>query len=159
MNPPKETIAEEAVDYRRKALAIGVELAKNAARARTLDELQFILVNDTRGLLPFDRALLIAHFGGKSSLIATSNQPRLEHKSDFVQRVNKLAPALKGIREGLALFAGVSAKADLSADLKAQLEDYLSYSKCSCIMVLPLLKHDEVVAHLLLEFFKDRGPG
>jgi multidrug resistance efflux pump len=159
MNSPNEKLAEEAVDYRRKALAIGVELAKNAARARTLDELQFILVNDTRGLLPFDRALLIVHFGGKSSLVATSNQPRLEHKSDFVQRINKLAPALKQIREGLVLFAGVPSKADLAPDLKAQLEEYLSYSKCSCIMALPLLKHDEVVGHLLLEFFKDAAPG
>jgi len=159
MNTPKQELAEEAVDYRRKALAIGVELAKNAARARTLDELQFILVNDTRSLLPFDRALLIAHFGGKSALVATSNQPRLEYKSDFVQRINKLAPGLKGVREGLVLFAGTPVKGDFSSDLAVQLEDYMSYSRCSCIMALPLLKYDDVVGHLLLEFFNDAAPG
>jgi len=159
MDAPKQQLAEEAVDYRRKALAISVELAKNAARARTLDELQFILVNDTRSLLPFDRALLIVHFDGKSALIATNNQPRLEHKSDFVQRINKLAPALKGIREGLLLFAGAPPRGDLSSDLKAQLEVYMSYAKCSCLMALPLLKYDDVVGHLVLEFFKDASPG
>ncbi|MBI4963400.1 MAG: efflux RND transporter periplasmic adaptor subunit [Desulfomonile tiedjei] len=159
MNTPKQELAEEALDYRRKALAIGVELAKNAARARTLDELQFILVNDTRSLLPFDRALLIVHFEGKSALLATNNQPRIERKSDFVQRINEIAPALKGIREGMVMLAGTPVKGDLSPDLAAQLEDYMSYSKSSCVMVLPLLKYDDVVGHLVLEFFRDASPG
>lgn len=143
----------------RRALAIGLELAKNATRARTLEELQFILVNDTRALLPFDRSLLIVHFGGKSDLAAVNNQPRLEPKSDFVQRVGQLAPSLKDVQQGLVLFAASSKSEGLSTATQEKLESYLRYSGSNELIILPLKFEDRVVAHLLFEFRDDVSPG
>jgi multidrug resistance efflux pump len=143
----------------RRALAVGLELAKNAVRARTLDELQFVLVNDTRALLPFDRALLIVHLGGKSDLAAVNNQPRLDQKSDFVDRASNLAPSLKEIRQGLVLYAS-NPKADgVSAATLETIKSYLSYSGSNNLIILPLTFEERVIAHLLFEFQSDVLPG
>ncbi len=151
--------AKAGTDFRRKAVAIGLELAKNAVRAKTLQELQFILVNDTKALLPFDRSLLIEHFQGKSALAAANNQPKLEPKSGFVRRVNSLSSKLKEIRNGLVIFAKNPKTEGLSAETAAELTDYIEYSKCSCMIIVPLSVYDNVIGHLVLEFFDDVMPG
>jgi multidrug resistance efflux pump len=143
----------------RRALAVGLELAKNAARASSIDELQFILVNDTRALLPFDRSLLVIHLGGKSDLAAVNNQSKLESKSDFVQHVKALSPALKEIKQGLMLLANSPKSDALSAETQEALESYLQYSKCNDLIILPLVFEDSVIAHLLFEFQADVRPG
>lgn len=156
---PSAEGAGESLNYRQRALATGLELSRNAVRAKTLDELQFVLVNDTRALLPFDRSLLIAHFSGKSSLVAANNQAKLDSKSEFVQRVGKLAPKLRAVERGLVLFAR-SLKADgLDPETAAELTEYIEYANCSCLIVVPLSVYDKIIGHLLLEFFGDTPPG
>ena len=155
----RQVDASGIADSARRALAIGLELAKNASRARTLDELQFILVNDTRSLLPFDRSCLIVHFDGKSSLAAATNQPQLEKKSGFVQKVNRLAEDVREINRALVMFPGAAVTEDIPEKAAAGLRDFMDYAKCSCLMVVPLSVYDHVVGHLILEFFEQVVPG
>jgi multidrug efflux pump subunit AcrA (membrane-fusion protein) len=157
--PPAAGKPEQQIDYRRQALAVSMELAKNAVRARTLEELQFILVNDTRAILPFDRSLLFLHFDGKSSFSATNNQPQLEKKSDFVKRADNLAPYLKTVTSALILFAHDFKPGDLSEEIASQLKAYMDYSKSSCMVLIPFSVYDNVIGHLLLEFFGEQVPG
>ncbi len=151
--------SDPAGDHGRQALATSLELAKNAVRARTLEELQFILVNDTRALLPFDRSILIVHLDGESAPAATNNQPKLEQKADFVKRVNTLSPFLKPLYRALVLFAGNPKTDDIPEESADKLRDYLAYSGCSCLMIIPLSVYDHTVGHLVLEFFGDVAPG
>lgn len=150
---------EAQVDPARRALAIGLELAKNAARAKTLEELQFILVNDTRALLEFDRSFLIVHFGGKSELLAANNQPKLETRAAFVQKVGDLAPHLRDVDRGLILFSGSPHTQDITPDKAAALETFMKYSQCSSLMVVPFSAYDRVIAHLIIEYFGNNAPG
>jgi len=147
------------VDQRRRALATGFELAKNAIRAKSLDEVEFVLVNDTRTLLPFDRSLLIVHFQGESRLVSATNQPRLEQKSDFVQRVNVLSAVLKPVHRGLILFPGGAKPEGIPDETAEALLNYLEYSGCSSLVLAPLSTHEEVIGHLVFEFYGNAAPG
>jgi Barrel-sandwich domain of CusB or HlyD membrane-fusion len=157
--PQPGTSVRNVPDSRRQALAISLELAKNAMKARTLDDLQFLLVNDTRSLLQFDRSILVVHLDGKSALAATNNQPQLDKKAEFVRRVDKLAPSLKEVDRGLVLFAGRMKTDGLSEKAATELDAYMSYAGSSCLMIVPLSVYGRVIGHLLLEFFGDAAPG
>jgi len=143
----------------RQALSIGIELGKNAVRARTLDDLQFIMVNDTRALLSFDRSLLILHLGERSELAATNNQPRLEKKSEFVKKVNSLSPELRTLDKALVLVAADLRMDDVPETTAEHLRQYLLYSKCSSLMIIPLAAYERVIGHLVFEYFGDNAPG
>jgi multidrug efflux pump subunit AcrA (membrane-fusion protein) len=153
---PQGSVSPE--DAARRALAVGFELAKNASRARTLEEFQFILVNDTRALLPFDRSLLITHFNGHSALAATNNQPTLDKKSEFVHTVERLAAGIREVDRGLVLFADAPTKEDLSDRATAALAEYLAQFKAACLVVVPFTAYDSVIGHLLLEFHENASP-
>ncbi|MFH0823296.1 MAG: biotin/lipoyl-binding protein, partial [Pseudomonadota bacterium] len=157
--PREHPPADDQPDRLRQALAVGFELARNAVRARTLDEVQFVLVNDTRALLPFDRAFLLAHFGGRSELVAANNQPKPEPKSEVVHRINELAPALRPISKALVLFRNGRPAEDMPEDLARSLNDYVDYSGCLCLIIAPLSVYDRVVGHLFLEFYGSNAPG
>ncbi len=162
MAPSDQAVREDAAspqDQRRRALATGFELAKNAIRSKSLDEVEFVLVNDTRTLLPFDRALLIVHFQGESRLVAASNQPRLEQKSDFVQRVDALSGLLKPVQRGLILFPGTTKPEGIPEEAAQALLDYVAYSKCSSLVMVPLTTYEQVIGHLIFEFYGDAVPG
>ncbi|MBI5248734.1 MAG: efflux RND transporter periplasmic adaptor subunit [Desulfomonile tiedjei] len=150
---------EQTIDQRRSALATALELAKNATRARTLDELQFVLVNDTRSLLPFDRSLLILHFRGKSSLAAANNVTRLDSRGEVFRRVTELAPKLRDIRTGLILFPDTVPEKDVPPEAARELKDYMNQSGCFSLMVIPFATYDSVIGHLILEFFDKVPPG
>lgn len=150
---------DQPIDYRRQALAVGLELAKNATRARTFDEVQFILVNDTRALIPFDRGMLILHLDGKSFLAATNNQPQLEARSDFVRKANDLAPSLREVDRAVVLFAKDFKAENLPDKAAASLQAFVDYFQSSCIMLIPLSVYDNVIGHLVLEFFDQALPG
>ncbi len=156
---PVDAKTAEAADPRRKALAIGLELAKRALRAGNLEELQFILVNDTRALLPFDRSFLIVHSEGRSELVAANNQPQIETKADLVKQVNTLAGVLKPVEKALLLFAANPQLKDVPKDAAKAIQNYLHYSGCSALMVTPLVSGNNVVGHLLFEFFGRAAPG
>jgi multidrug resistance efflux pump len=140
-------------DYRRHVLAVGIELARNATSARTIEEAQFVLVNDTRALLPFDRCFLAVHFRGRSEIAATNNQPGVERKSDFVQHANKFVAALKDLNRGLALLPGAAIPSDVPVEVSQSIREYMDYSKCSCLIIIPLSVYDHTIGHLVFEFF------
>lgn len=146
-------------DYRKVAIAVGLELARNAVKARTLDELQFILVNDVRSLVPFDRSFLVTHLGGKSVLAAANNQPRLDERAEFVSRVNHLAPTLKEVTRALVLTKGGRVPDDLPPKVVDALKAFQDYSDPLCLMIAPLPVHDGIAGHLILELFDQASPG
>ncbi len=143
-------------DMRRHALVIALELTKNAVRAGTRDDVQFILVNDTRALLPFDRASLLLHVGGKSEAAAINNQPKVENKAEIVQRLNELAVTFKDVDNVLVVFPDKIA--GVSNELEAKLRSYMELSGCSSMVVLPLVAYEIIIGHLVFEFFGDVRP-
>jgi hypothetical protein len=157
--PPPSGAQGDRNDHPQRALAIGFELARNAVKARTLDEVQFVLVNDTRALLPFDRALLVSHFSGQSVLVAVNNQPKLEPKSDLIQKVNETAPRLRLISKALVLFPDGEVPADIARESAEALKEYIASAGCSCLLLVPLSVYDRVVGHLILEFYGSNVPG
>jgi multidrug resistance efflux pump len=140
------------------ALATGLEIAKNAVRARTVDDLQFVLVNDTRALLEFDRSLLIVHLEGKSEFVAVNNQPRLETKSDFTDRVNDLAPQLKIADKAAVLIRNTDKASGLADEADAALRSFMEYSGSSYLVLVPLMTRDSVIGHLMFELFGQTRP-
>ena len=141
-----------------RALATGIELSKRAVRAKNITELQFILVNDTRALVEFDRASLITHFHGRSSLDATNNQPELEAKSRFVERMNRLAPGLKDVDRALVIPGRAEQIQGVSPETGALINEYIDYSQTSCLLIVPFAVHTQVIGHLVMEYFDNRAP-
>ncbi len=142
---------------------MGLEFSKRALEAESLDELFFVLTNDIRALVEFDRALLVTHFGGKSSFAAASNQPLLQEKAPFYKEVAALAEHLRGIERGILLSADADAgklsEDEVSSDVRDLLLSYIKSSGCSYLLCVPL-KHSKVLlGHLLLEFHDKALPG
>lgn len=90
-------------DLKQRALALGLEFSRRAIEADSLDELFFMLTNDIRALVEFDRALLVTHLGGKSQFVAAANQPILSTKSTVYKAVSDLAKHIKKVRKGIWL--------------------------------------------------------
>jgi len=153
----------EQVPPKQKALALGLEFSKRALEAESLDELFFILTNDIRALVEFDRALLVTHFGGKSSFVAASNQPILQAKHKFVKEVNALAEHLSGIERGILLSseaeAGKLSEDELPSIAREHLLSYMKFSSCSYLLCVPLKYNKDLLGHLLLEFHENTLPG
>jgi len=151
--------APSPVDPRQRALAFGLEFTKRCFEARTVDDVYLLLTNDLRGLIEFDRSILVVHSGGTSRLVATGNQPILEKKSKFYQMSNALAKELKSLNRGVL----VSRKAklpdqDLPESAKDALQSYLDFGGCSYLLCVPLNHGKMTLGHLLLEFMEDKVP-
>jgi hypothetical protein len=146
-------------DPRQEALAAGLELARRATKVRTWDELKFILVNDTRALIPFDRSFLICHMGGVSDLEAINNQPTVEKKSELITKVRELGKRLRGVDRALVMFADDLKIEGVPEDVRLGLTEYAAYSGSTCLMVVPLAVYDHVVGHIVMEFLGPEGPG
>jgi len=156
-----ETPSSESAD-RQKALALGLELSKRAQGTASLDELFFVLTNDLRVLIEFDRALVITHIGDTSELVAASNQPAIEKKFPLVKTVSGLAASLRDVERGVVL-SGTTDAAGLSdeglpAAAKAELLAYVKQSGCAFLVSVPLSHNKSLLGHLLLEFFGNTVP-
>jgi len=143
-------------------LALLVEIARRAADQSSLDDLFFLLVNEFRSMLPFDRCFLVTHVGGKSSFVAASHQPTLETKSDVYRRVSLLAPHLIALEKGILLTKDVRdehfADGVLGLEVRQALIAYVRDSRCSYFLCAPLVHRGSVVGHLLFHFFGETGP-
>lgn len=139
-----------------------IELSKRSLETQSIDELFFLLTNDTRTVIEFERAWLVSHLGGPSRLVAANNQPALNDKSEFVERSNVLAEALRGKDKALFLSSKFIREDTLgekvSPQLKEALKRFMVYSGFSHILIMPLVHHDATVAHLAFEFEKDKIP-
>jgi hypothetical protein len=147
------------VDARQKTIALGLALAKACFEAQTVDDAYYLLTNDVRAVLAFDRSVLITHMGGTSKFVSAGNQPNLETKSKFFKQVNHLAESLTGLNKGVLL----SNKSELSdPDLpeltRVALEGYQESGGSSYLFCMPLIHNHMTVAHLILEFMDDTRP-
>lgn len=138
-----------------------LELVKRALELPSLDSLFFLLTNDLRALLEFDRCSLIVHLGGRSKLVATNDQPQLDKRSKFFDEMSSLAARLKGVNQGFFLSAE-AAKEDredsaLPADAMKGLKDYMSTADSDYVLVVPLTNDTVVAGHLIVEFFSGTG--
>ncbi|MFH0821117.1 MAG: HlyD family efflux transporter periplasmic adaptor subunit [Pseudomonadota bacterium] len=154
--------SDRTQDPKRKALASGLELSKRAIQSESLDELLFILTNDIHSLVPFDRAVIITHFRGKSRFAAATNQPVLQEKSKFFGAVTELAQLLRELDRGFLLAkdadAGQLSEADLPAETREILVSFMDSSGCAFLLGVPLKHGNNVLAHVLLEFHEGTMP-
>jgi len=154
--------ADESALIKQKALAMGLEFSKRALEADSLDELFFLLTNDLRVLVEFDRALLITHLGGKSLLVAATNQPALQKKFRFYEVIGELAGNLKNVDRGVWLSGEADARKlpdeDLEPAARDRLLSYMEQAGCPFILVVPLMHNRAILGHLLLEFYEKRVP-
>jgi multidrug resistance efflux pump len=149
---PRSVMATSPQTFAERA----IELSKRALEARSLDELLFLLTNDTRTLIDFERAWVISHLGGPSRLAATNNQPGVNGKSAFVNQVNDLAKGLKGYDKSVFLSRRILEQDALGNKmppaLKEALKSFIRSSGMSHVLVLPLVHQEATVGHLAFEF-------
>jgi multidrug resistance efflux pump len=149
-------------DVREKLLVVSLEVARRSLEAASLDELYFLLTNDIRVLIEFDRSFLITHMGGTSGLAVAGNQPMMEKKSKFQEELNRLAGKLSQLAKPLLLSNRTDVRTipdeDLSPELKESLASYLEFSGCTAILCVPLKSNQEIVGHLIFEFLGSNLP-
>jgi multidrug resistance efflux pump len=138
-----------------------MELARRALEAKTLETLKFLLTNELRALVEFDRCSLVSHLGGSSTLLAVNNQPLLDKKSKFYQQVSELAPKLRSMRVPLLLSAGtcpaaVGAEAETDDETERSLKSFMALSESDAVLVVPLNHQDAAIGHLIMEFYGER---
>jgi multidrug resistance efflux pump len=70
-----------------------IELEQSVRRAETLQSLRFVIVNQTRSLIPFDQAILLSapEKDGKPKVEAISGLPTIDSTSPFVHWVESMA--------------------------------------------------------------------
>ena len=149
-------------DLKQRALAVGLELSKRSIEAGTLDELFFVLTNDIRTLVAFDRAVLVTHLGGNSRFAAATNQPIPQKKMDFYKRISVLAGELRDIDKGIFLSADADSTGPLEQDLSKEMRDllfsYMAVSGSNFLLCVPLGHRKDILGHLLLEFYDKNIP-
>jgi multidrug resistance efflux pump len=150
------------MDPRQRALAMGLEFSKRALEAESLEDLFFMLTNDVRSLLEFDRAFLITHMGGKTEFSAASNQPLVEKKSQFTRRIMDLGKRIKPLDRGLLLSSKSEAvkvpDENIAPDIVEELYSFIEFSGADYIFCVPLNHREVPMGHLVLEFIKDKPP-
>ncbi len=103
-----------------------LDLSRRARAAASLDELAFLLVNDTRRLVPYRQAALWFADGGVRTL---SGVVQPESNAPYVQWLNQLFRALTAVHGETPAKAGHLPqridRASLPADVAAQWEDWL----------------------------------
>jgi multidrug resistance efflux pump len=145
------------IDPRHKALAVAIEFSKRLFEVRNLEDLYFVLTNDIRALIDFDRAFLIIHMEDKSKIVSVGNQPLLETNTKFYEVANKLALDVHDLRRGLFLSskpgAEIPSDENVSQQARQGLQNYIEISECSYALCVPLLNRNVPVGHLVLDYF------
>lgn len=148
---------EPNIDPRHQALAVGLEFTKRLFEARNLDDLYFLLTNDVRALINFDRAFLVMHLDNESKIVSVGNQPQIETNTKFHDDANRLAFEISDLRRGLFLSgkpgAAIPADEQVPQQARQALQEYIEISKCSYALCVPLVNRDVSIGHLVLEYF------
>jgi hypothetical protein len=155
--PGTKQAPEQTVDPRHKALALALEFTKRLFEVRNLDDLYFVLTNDIRALIDFDRAFLVIHMENNSKVVSVGNQPLIETNTKFYEMASKLAFEIRNLERGLFLSSksNSEAVADEHVPQKAKeaLQEYLEFSGASYVFCLPLVSRGVAIGHLTLEYF------
>ncbi len=132
------------------------------AGAKSLQALYFMLTNDLRSIIEFDRCALIAHLGGLSKLVAINNQPLLDKKAQLHSDLNRLAVSLKAVQQGIFIPMNFDWGQDnvgrIPPDAAQAIRLYMSSSGCSHLFIAPLIWKAQAVGHLVIEFFQEAVP-
>jgi multidrug resistance efflux pump len=161
---PAQTTGPQQVsmEARERVVVLSLELSGRTLGARSLEELYFLLTNDLRTLIEFDRSFLITHVGGESRLVAAGNQPSPEKKSKFTQELDNLAVRLKALDKALLLtkIADLEGLSDdvLAPEIKEALASYMRFAKCTGLLCVPMVSGGETLGHLLLEYLDGKIP-
>ncbi len=152
-----KTVPETDVDPRHKALAVALEFTKRLFEVTTLDELYFVLTNDIRALIDFDRAFLVLHLDDDSKVVSVGNQPQLETNTKFYESANKLAVEIRNLKRGLFLSSRSETEVvpdeSTPQDALEALWNYIEFSGCSYVFCVPLINRGAPIGHLTLEYF------
>ncbi|MDQ7781620.1 MAG: efflux RND transporter periplasmic adaptor subunit [Desulfomonilaceae bacterium] len=147
---------------RERLLVVSLEFSKRALEARSLEELGFLLTNDVRTIIEFDRCSLFTHMGGESRFVGASNQPVVEKKSGFTAELNGLAAHLRSLKRPLFITdpSGIRSLSDedLNPEIKEALVSYANFAKCKGIVCVPLNYDGETLGHLFLEYLDGKAP-
>jgi hypothetical protein len=148
---------EQTVDPRHRALAVALEFTKRLFEVRNLDDLYFVLTNDVRALIDFDRAFLVIHLEDNSKVVSVGNQPLIETNTKFYEMASKLAPDISDLKRGLFLSNKSNAEAlsdeHVPQQARGALQEYLEFSGASYVFCLPLVSRGVAIGHLVLEYF------
>lgn len=155
-----KTQPDENIDPRHKALSVALEFTKRLFEVKSLEDLYFVMTNDIRVLIDFDRAFLVVHMSGKSEIVSIGNQPLLETNTNFYEVANKLAVEIRDLQRGLFLSdkpgAEISSDVNVSQQARQGLQNYIEISKCSYALCVPLLNREVPIGHLVLEYFNSK---
>jgi multidrug resistance efflux pump len=151
-----------AVDGRERLVVLSLEFSRRSLEARSLEELYFILTNDTRALIEFDRSFLISHMRGESRLVAAGNQPVVDNKSKFHEELNRLAAELRSLGKPIFLTSPDTIESipdDVAGPrLKDMLAQYMRFARSTGLFCVPMIFNGEPVGHLILECLDGNAP-
>ena len=145
-----------------RLLAIAVELSSRVASAGSVEEICFLLTNDLRALVEFDRCLLITHLGGRSTVAAATHQPVLDPKSQLFRELANLAGTVTPLDKPLVLGTDSresvpSGEPDLDS-IRGALRSFQNLSGARVLCCIPLVSNAVVPGHLIVEYHADRHP-
>ena len=150
------------MDGRERLVVLSLEFSGRALEANSLEELYFILTNDIRTIIEFDRSFLISHMRGESRLVAAGNQPMVDRKSKFQEELNRLATQVRPLGKPLFLTSpdAIASLPDdvVGQDLKDEFARYIEFAQCTGVLCIPMIFNGEIVSHLLLEYLDGEVP-
>jgi hypothetical protein len=139
-----------------------VAFANQAARAVSLENLYLILTNDSRSVIFFDRCSVIVHYGGKSEVSATSNEPMLNKRSEFAEASGNLARSLKGQTKPILMakstLLNTPHESGISSDCLEHGLLFLQTVGSERLLIIPLVCSGIPIGHLVIEFFDETTP-
>jgi len=139
-----------------------MEFCKRALSAASLDTLYFLLSNDLRTLVHFERCFVITHLGAKSNLVAINNQPLMDKRAKLYGQTVELAKGIRLMNKGLLLpnDPGAQSLTDSLQDqeLVKVVREFMAETNSAYIAFIPLTYGERVVGHLVMEFFENNPP-
>src|SRR6185295_4523797 len=105
-------------------LSLLAQLTRRARHAATIEELAFLAVNETHGLVPYRQAALWRRdAAGIGRVLAVSGAPMIERNAPFPMWLERVMAALDRRRKDAAALAVVAS--DLPADLADDWTEWL----------------------------------
>lgn len=151
---PKKT-----VDPCQRAVALGLEFVKRCLQTNSIDDLHFLLTNDLRALMPFDRSFLMTHTRAESVLAAIGGLSKVEKTSKYTEAINEIAGQLKTLDGGILISGqGNLLDEEIPNDMKQALEEYPKASGSSFVLFVPLTHRNLILGHLVVEFLDPNPP-
>lgn len=149
-------------DPKERLMVSTLEFSRRLMDASDSEELYFMLTNDIRVLIEFDRCSLIRHDAEKSELVAVNNQMQIETKARYQKETELLGKALGTLTQPVLLSTSEEISDAVREQLGTEASDgitrFLKFSKADGIFCAPLMFDKHVVGHLVFEFMGKNAP-